>query len=109
MSDIKQRLYEDRAMRDVAKQLISRDIDNLRGDVEQKGIVARFGDRMKEGAEGAVDESRSFIEENPSRVASVAGLGLGMLLIWLFRDTIAELFEKLMASLADLAPDIDRD
>lgn len=94
MTDL-ERLREDRLMRDVAKQMLTDDVANLKGDVEEKGVAARFVTRMKEGAEGVVEESSDFARENPGRVGSMITLALGLLLGWIFRNEIAGLIHTL--------------
>ncbi len=94
MTDMKARLEEDRAMRDVAKSLVTNDFQHLRGDVQAQGIASRFAGRMREGAEGLVEDTTDFARENPGRLGSAAGLGLSLLFAWLFRDQISELVEK---------------
>ncbi|MDE1466791.1 hypothetical protein [Aurantiacibacter sp. D1-12] len=96
MADLKDRLREDRAMRDAAKSLVTNDIANLRGDLDEKGLAARFASRMKEGAEGVVEESTAFAKENPKRVSSGFAIGLGLLLAWIFREPLAKFLDQLM-------------
>lgn len=96
MADLKERLREDRAMRDAAKSLVSNDIANLRGDLDEKGLAARFASRMKEGAEGVVEESTAFAKENPKRVGSGLAIGLGLILAWIFREPLAKFLDQLM-------------
>ncbi|MBH5322564.1 hypothetical protein [Aurantiacibacter sediminis] len=93
-------------MRDLAKHLVKRDVEYIKGDVEQKGLASRFADRMKEGAEGALDESRDFVKDNPGRVGSVAGLGIVLLIAWIFREPLSEFFGELFKklNLEELAP-----
>ncbi|WP_271077914.1 hypothetical protein [Aurantiacibacter sp. MUD61] len=106
MADLKRQLEEDLALRDLAKHLVKRDVENIKGDVEQKGLASRFADRMKEGAEGALDESTDFVKSNPGRVGSVAGLGIILLIAWLFREPLSEFFDELLKKLHldELAP-----
>ncbi len=96
MNDLKDKLQEDRAMRDAAKQLVSNDISNLRGDLQEKGLASRFATRMKEGAEGVFEESTSFVKQNPRQVGSSAALGLGLLLAWIFRKPLAKFIDELV-------------
>lgn len=101
MADTKQKLREDLAMRNAAKHLVEQDIKNLRGDLDEKGVGSRFVSRMKEGAEGVVDESVAFTEQNPARVGSVFALGLGLLLTWFFREPIARFVDQISAKIAE--------
>ena len=106
MSDMKARLKEDRAMRDAAKALVTSDVQHLRGDVAEQGIGKRAAIRMREGAEGLVDDTSQFAREHPERLASALGLGISLLLGWLFRDQISEWAEENWHHLEEFAEQI---
>lgn len=93
MPDLRQ-IQEDRALRDAAKGLLTRDIAHLRGDVEEQGVGKRTALRLREGAEGLADDAGTFVRDNPGRVGSAAALGLGLILVYAFRDTIADWLER---------------
>ena len=94
MADLKARLEEDRALRDVARRFVVNDVQNLRGDMEEQGVATRVAIRMQEGADGVVDDGIQFARENPGRVGSGMALGLSLLFGWLFRDQLAAFVER---------------
>lgn len=106
MSDLRQ-LEEDRALRDAAKNLVTRDIEHLRGDVKAQNIGKRAAIRLREGAEGAVDDAGTFARQHPERVGGAAALGVGLVLLVTFRkqlsDWLGELWQA--SGLADGATD----
>ena len=89
MSDLRQ-LEEDRALRDAAKSLVTRDIEHLRGDVKAQNIGKRAAIRVREGAEGAADDAGTFVREHPARVGSGAALGVGLVLLVTFRKQLSD-------------------
>ena len=103
MADPKSRLEEDRMLRNAAKHLVSSDYQNLRGDVQDKGLASRFAHRMREGAEGLVDDGTQFARENQQQLGFGAALGAGLLGVWLFRDQIADLAERYWHHAEDFA------
>lgn len=106
MTDMKARLQEDRAMRDVAKSLMMNDLEHLRGDMQAKGVASRFTSRMREGAEGLAEDTSQFARENPGRIGSGVGLGISLLFAWLFRDEISSWVEKNWHHVEELAEQI---
>ena len=95
MSEQRQRLIEDRMMRDTAKRLVSNDWRHMKGDVREKGIGARMVGRMQEGASGLQDDAKRFASENPGGVGGMVAFGAAAIAAWLFRDEIAEGFDRL--------------
>ena len=95
MTDSRAQLEEDRLLRDTAKRLLERDVENLRGDVEEEGIGSRFVHRIRDGAEGLADDGQQFARENSGALLSAAALGLVLALVYIFRDAIAEFVEEL--------------
>ena len=106
MADLEQ-WRQDRALRDAAKTLVTRDLAHLRGDVEEQGVGSRMVLRLREGAEGLADDAGTFVRENPSRTGGALALGIGLVLVWLFSERIAEWLEKLWGVVGpDTAQDI---
>ncbi len=90
MADIEQQLREDRAMRNAAKGLVKNSIDNVKGDMAQRGFGARVAARAKDGAAQIADDSVDFVRNHGSQVG--AGLVFGALALvgWVFRERIAD-------------------
>ena len=70
----------DRAARDAALALFKADIQHLRNDLAAKGIGARIGERLGEGAVDMADEALELAGENKGKV----GAGVAALILWIF-------------------------
>jgi len=106
MTDLKAQLKADLALRERAKALVAGGLNHVRGDVSAKGIASRTATRMREGAEGMMDDSAQFVRENPGRIGSGVGLGLGLVLAWIFRDEIAEIVDENWHYIEDMVEQI---
>ena len=81
MSDRKRQLVEDRALRDAALALVKNDIEHLRGDVKEKGIVARIASSAALGASDIIEEGVELVERHKPASYSI-GAVLAMVLGW---------------------------
>ncbi len=64
MNPRKLQMEEDRALRDAALMLVKDDIAHLRGDIEEKGIVARIASSAAMGTVDIFEEGMEFAQEN---------------------------------------------
>ena len=64
MKPHKARMEEDRALRDAARALVKDDIDHLKGDIEEKGIVARIANSALLGATDIFEEGKELAEKH---------------------------------------------
>lgn len=90
MADIEQQLREDRAMRNAAKGLVKSSIDNVKGDMAQRGFGARVASRAKDGAAQIADDSADFVRSHGNQVGTGLVIGALALVGWMFRDRIAD-------------------
>jgi hypothetical protein len=95
VSDLADRLAEDKALRDAALQLFQSDVALIRGDLDERGIGARAKDRLGEAALGMLDDAIDCAEDNKGWVAA----GTAAAVLWFARKPI-------LGWLADL---LDRD
>ena len=80
MNARKQQMEEDRALRDAARALVKNDIAHLKGDVEEKGIVARIASSAVLGTADIVEEGLELAEKHKPvsyGVGAVAAMVLG--------------------------------
>ena len=77
MKPHKARMEEDRALRDAARALVMDDIDHLKGDVEEKGIVARIASSVLLGATDIFEEGKELAEKHKP-----ASYGIGAVIAW---------------------------
>ncbi len=86
MSASRDRLREDRMMRDAARALVSADIAHLKADLGHRGIGGRAADRIAAGANDVYDEALDVARDHKGALAAiVAALGL-----WFARNPILE-------------------
>jgi len=64
MSSRKLQMEEDRALRDAARALVKDDIAHLKGDVEEKGILARIASSAAMGTADIVHEGMELVEKH---------------------------------------------
>lgn len=81
MSARKRQMEEDRALRDAARALVTDDIAHLKGDVEEKGIVARIASSAMMGTADIVEEGLELVEKHKPASYGV-GAVFAMILGW---------------------------
>jgi hypothetical protein len=84
VSDLADRLAEDKALRDAALLLFKSDIALIRGDLGERGIGARAKDRVGEAALGMLDDAIDYAEDNKGWVAA----GTAAVVLWFARKPI---------------------
>lgn len=88
MSDPERKMIEDRALRDAALALVQADIAHLRTDLTNKGLGARFIDRVTEGACDVLDEAADVAGNNRGVLLTL----LAAVVLWLARNPLISLF-----------------
>ena len=96
MGITKRRLLEDRMLRDAARRNVSRDIDLMRADVEQKSVGARMADASHDQARHAGIVAGTAAREKPVEVATVLTVALAGLAVLWFREPIAHALRDLL-------------
>ena len=81
MSVRKRQMEEDRALRDAAKVLVRDDIAHLKGDVAEKGIVARIASSAALGTADIVEEGLELADKHKP-VSYGVGAVLAMIVGW---------------------------
>lgn len=84
MSDLANRLAEDRELRDAALQLFKSDVALIRGDLDERGVGARAKDRLADAALGMLDDAIDYTENNKGWVAA----GTAAVVLWFARKPI---------------------
>ena len=82
----RERLLEDRHVRDAARALVEADFQNLRADLSIKGIGERAVDRLTEGASEVYDEAIEVAADNKGALAAI----LAALVLWFARNPIRD-------------------
>ena len=86
MTARRERMLEDRHLRDAARALVEADIENLRADLAVKGIGERAVDRITEGASEVYDEAIEVAADHKGALAAI----VAALLLWFARHPILE-------------------
>ena len=87
MARLDHRFYEDRALRDAAKEVLLADIANARNSLSGKAIAERTMGRIGEGAKDVFEVAKGQADDNRGIIAAL----IGALLLWLSRDPIMEI------------------
>ena len=88
MTHLKDKLIEDRAMRDASKRLVSADWTMFRNDLKAEGIASRIGHRLAYGARALAEEAEDYAADNKGTVGlGIAGL-LAAIGLWIFGDKL---------------------
>ena len=101
MSDLADRLAEDKALRDAALQLFRSDIALIRGDLDARSVGARAKERLGDAALGMVEDAIDYAGDNTGRVAA----GVTAVVLWFARKPILRwLADLLDGESADAEP-----
>jgi len=87
MTDLYQRLREDRQMRDSARAVLLADLEHARSSFSAKGVAGRFGERISEGAMDVFETAKVHSEDNRGIIAAL----MGAILLWFGRGPILDL------------------
>ena len=99
MSDLEQRLAEDKALRDAALALFKADLALVRADLDERGIGKRIADRLGESTMEMLDEATDFAEDNKGKVAA----GVAAVILWFARGPILDALGRLIGEDEDEA------
>lgn len=90
MSSRKLRMEEDRALRDAARALVKDDIAHLKGDVEEKGILARIGKSAALGTVDIVEEGLELAQKHKPASYGIGAVFAAVLGWWALGGTSGE-------------------
>lgn len=83
----RERMLEDRHMRDAARALVDADVKNLRADLSVRSIGERALDRITTGASDVYDEAVDVAADHKGALAAI----VAALVLWFARNPILEL------------------
>ena len=86
MSKLPQQFIEDRALRDAARDVFMADIQHARTSISGKGIAARVGSRVGDGAKDVFEVAKVHADDNRGILAAL----LGALVLFFAREPILE-------------------
>lgn len=102
MTRLPDRFIEDRQLRDVARSVLTEDIDRLRESLAEQGIASRvstgvsssISDRIRSGARDVLAEARAQAGERKGLLAGI----IAAIVLFLARGPIIEWIEDLLES-----------
>jgi hypothetical protein len=92
VSDLEQRLAEDKALRDAALGLFKADLALVRGDLADRGIGPRIADRLGESVMDILDDAIDYAEDNKGTIAA----GIAAVVLWFARRPILAALGRLI-------------
>ena len=82
------RMLEDRHLRDSARALVEADVENIKADLDRKGLATRALDTFKNGAVDIYEEAVDIAEDNKGALAAL----IAAVIVWFARNPIFDLF-----------------
>lgn len=86
MTTRRERLAEDRHLRDAARALVGADLQNLRADLSVKSLSERAVDRVAEGAADVYDEAIEVAADHKGALVAI----IAALALWFARHPILD-------------------
>lgn len=98
MSKIDQRFYEDRALRDAARNVFKADIAHSRATFSGKALAERMVGRIGDGAVDVFETAKDRADDNRGIIAAL----IGAILLWFARGPVLEMLGLTAQDDADL-------
>ena len=86
MSDLEERLREDRELRDAARAVLMSDVEHLKSSLSAKEMFSRVGSRIGDGAVDVFETAKEQAADNRGIIAAL----IGAILLWLGREPILD-------------------
>ncbi|TRD09916.1 hypothetical protein FGU71_12995 [Erythrobacter insulae] len=99
MSKLDRQFYEDRALRDAAREVIEADISHAKLSLSGKSIAGRVTERIGDGAKDVFEVAKTHGEDHRGIIAAL----IGAIILWFARGPILEAL-----GLSDEEPGEDR-
>ncbi|MCK0128456.1 hypothetical protein [Erythrobacter sp. F6033] len=87
MSKLDRQFYEDRALRDAAREVFIADLAHAKVSLSGKGIAARVAGNIGDGAKDVIEVAKVHGEDNRGVIAAL----IGALILWFARAPILEI------------------
>lgn len=97
--------YEDRALRNAAREVFLTDLAHVRASLSGGGIASRMVDRVGEGAKDVLETAKDRADDNPGIIAAL----VGAILLWISREPIFELLGLTSEENEQVDPDYDNE
>ena len=83
----RERMLEDRYLRDSARALVEADVEHVKTDLARKGLAARTFDTVKDGAIDLYEEAVDAAEDNKGALAAL----IAAVVVWFARNPLLDL------------------
>lgn len=90
MSDIGRQLEEDRALRNSAREVFTKELAHIRAETKPSAIGQRIADRIGAKAEGVSDAAVEFTESHSKTVIAVVAAAVSGAALWFARGPIMD-------------------
>lgn len=97
MSPLKQRLAEDRAMRDAARKNVETDIAVLKGETSEQGVAEKLVDGGIDLARTLGDGAMDMAGDSRGKLGGTVGLAVAGIAAWIFREPIMDMIDGFLA------------
>ena len=84
----RERMLEDRYLRDSARALVEADVEHVKTNLARKGLAARTFDTVKGGAIDLYEEAVDAAEDNKGALAAL----IAAVVVWFARNPLLDLF-----------------
>jgi len=101
VSPLKQRLVEDRAMRNAARANVETDIAIIKGEDGDQDLTGRLLEGGKDLARTLGDGALDMAGDSKGRLGGAVALAVAGLAAWIFRGTIMDVIEGFFAEADD--------
>jgi len=101
MSNAEQRLIEDRANRNAARQLVERGTGQVKSDLAARGVGGRIKDKVTGEVEDTLATGLKVARENKPIIAGT----IGLLLVWFLRGPLGRLITRLFGDQSEVVQD----
>ena len=102
MSEVGDRLAEDKALRDAALALFKADLAMVRADVKERGLGPRIKDRIGESTMDVLDDAADYAEDNKGKIAA----GIAAVVLWFARGPILDALGRLIGADEEPVPEL---
>lgn len=101
MSRLPDDFYQDRALRDAARDVLVADIEHARASLSGKAIAGRVAGRVGDGAKDVLEVAKGHADDKRGILAII----IAFIALWFAREPIAEIFSEVFSELDETLED----
>ena len=104
MSRLPDDFYQDRALRDAARDVLVADIEHARASLSGKAIAGRVAGRVGDGAKDVLEVAKGHADDKRGILAII----IAFIALWFAREPIDEIFREVYSELAEATIEPER-